>query len=344
MNIPKRLRILLLTYPDHVPPEQLGSFDLAKVDWKLEWDVVQALKALDQDLLIQGIDSDLEPIQRAIESFRPHVIFNLLDEFDGNTLFDQNVVSYLELLGAAYTGCGPRGLMLARDKVLSKKILAYHDLPVPPFFEVPRNRKPKRPESLEFPLFVKSAVEDASLGIAQSSIVYDEAKLLERIEFIHERVGTDAIVESYIEGRELYVGVWGNLRPSTLPVWELLFTKAPDDHPRIATRRAKWNQAYQKRYGITSGPAKGLTPEQLENTQRTALAVYRTLGLSGYARIDFRMDSKGNLFVLEANPNPHIGRDEDFADSAEHAGFDYEKMVWRILQFAINREVPTTSD
>jgi len=338
MNPSKRLRILLLTYPDHVPPDTLGDTDLSKVDWKLEWEVIQSLKALNQELLIQGIDSDLEPIQRAVESFRPHIIFNLLDQFDGNTLFDQNVVSYLELLGAAYTGCGPRGLILARDKALAKKILSYHGLPVSPFVVVPKNRKVKRLDTMHFPLFVKSAVEDASLGISKSSIVNDENKLKERIEFIHDSIGTDAIVENYIEGREFYVGVWGNTRASALPVWELLFTKAPDDHPKIATRRVKWNQAYQTRYGITSGPAQNLAPELSDRIQRTALEVYRALGLNGYARIDFRMDSRGELFVLEANPNPHIGKDEDFADSAEHGGFDYEKMLWRILQIGLSRD------
>ncbi len=333
---PRKLRILLLTYPDHVPPELIGKTDLQKVDWKLEWDVVQALKNLGQDVLVQGIGSDLEPIQRSIESFRPHIVFNLLDEFDGNTLFDQNVVSYLELMGTSYTGCNPRGLMLARDKALAKKIFSFHQIPAPDFVCIPKQRKARRPEGLKFPLFVKSLVEDASLGIAKASIVRDEEKLRERIDFIHESVGTDALVESYIEGREFYVGVWGNLRPQTLPVWELLFKNAPEDLPRIATRRVKWNPAYQERYGITSGPAEGLTQDQKDRIQRVCLDAYRALGITGYARIDLRMNSQGEIFVLEANPNPHIGRDEDFADSAEFAGFSYEKMVWRILHLGLN--------
>lgn len=337
MNETKKHRILLLTYKDHVPPSEIKAADLPTADWKLEHDVISTLKKMEQDLVVVGVGDNLNPVREAVEKQHPHIVFNLMDEFDGVSLFDQNVVSYLELMKVPYTGCNPRGLILARDKALSKKLLKFHGLPVPDFAVFPKNRKIVRPKELEFPLIVKSLTEEASLGISQCSIVHDDEKFKERVAFIHESVGTDAIVESFIEGRELYVGVWGNTRSSALPVWELFFDNTPDDVARIATRRAKWNPAYQKKYGIRSGPAQ-LSADLGECVQQVCLQAYRVLGLNGYARMDLRLSPEGKAFILEANPNPHIGIGEDFADSAKHAGISYEDMLRKILQFGLNWE------
>ena len=220
--------------------------------------------------------------------------------------------------------------MLARDKALSKTLLSYHRIPVPEFVTVHVGRKPRRPRRMAFPLIVKSLTQEASIGISQASVVYDEEKLRERVAFIHSSVGTDAIIERYIDGRELYVGIIGNQRLRVFPVWELHFTKMPDDVHRIATERVKWSPKYQRKYGIKTRAAQ-LSEEAAAQVQRLCKRVYRTLDLSGYARIDMRMDESGRVFVIEANPNPQLGYGEDFAESAERAGVSYEELLQQIL-------------
>jgi len=244
-------------------------------------------------------------------------------------------VSHLELLKLAYTGCNPRGLLLARDKSLSKKLLAYHRIEVPEF-EVCRIGRPiRRPKRLPFPLIVKSLTQEASIGISQASVVDGDEKLKERVTFIHESIGTAAIVEQYIEGRELYVGVIGNQVLQALPVWELFFTNMPEGAKRIATDRVKWSVKYQKKYGIDSGPATELPDGQPEAIQHLCKRAYRALELSGYARIDLRLDEAGNAWVLEANPNPQIAKGEDFAASAEKVGLGYEAVLQRIINLGL---------
>lgn len=327
----KRLRVLVLMHEDLVPPDPLNGQDPSKSEWKTEYDVVTTLRKLGHDVRPLGVKSDLGVIRAAVEEWQPHIAFNLLEEFDGVAVYDQNVVSYLELLRIPYTGCNPRGLMLARDKVLSKKLFSFHRIPFPEFIVAPQGRKVKRPAWLSFPLIVKSVTEEASLGISQASIVEDDGKLKERVAFIHESVGTDALIERYIEGRELYVGVIGNGHLQALPVWELKLDKLPEDARRIATERVKWSRKYQDKYGITSEEAKNLPAGKAEAIQHLAKRVYRALGLRGYARIDLRMDDQGNLYVLEANPNPQVARDEDFADSAESAGYAYDDLLQELL-------------
>jgi D-alanine-D-alanine ligase len=293
--------------------------------------VVSTLRKLGHDVKPLGVKSDLGVIRAAVEEWRPHIAFNLLEEFDGVAVYDQNVVSYLELLRVPYTGCNPRGLMLARDKVLSKKLFSFHRIPFPEFMVVPQGRTAKRPSWLSFPLIVKSVTEEASLGISQASIVQDDEKLKERVAFIHSSVGTGALIERYVEGREFYVGLIGNGHLHAFPVWELIMDNLPDDARRIATERVKWSRKYQDKYGIRSGEAKNVPERKVEEIQHLAKRVYRALGLSGYARIDLRMDGQGNVYVLEANPNPQIAHAEDFADSAERAGYSYKDLLQELL-------------
>jgi D-alanine-D-alanine ligase len=254
----------------------------------------------------------------------------MMENFHEIGAFDHNIVSYLELLRVPYTGCNPRGLMLARDKALSKTLLAYHRIPATEFAVVRVGRTPRRPKRLAFPLIVKSLTQEASIGISQASVVHDDEKMRERVEFIHASVGTDAIIERYIDGRELYVGILGNQRLRVFPVWEMHFTKMPDDVHRIATERVKWSVKYQRKYGIKTQAAK-LPDDVAAYIQRLCKRVYRTLDLSGYARIDLRMDGGGRVFVMEANPNPQLAYGEDFAESAERAGMDYDELLQQIL-------------
>ena len=331
----KRLRILVLMHKDLVPPDPLNGQEVAGAEWKTEYDVVSTLRKLGHDVKPLGVKSDLGVLRSAVEDWKPHIAFNLLEEFDGVAVYDQNVVSYLELLHVPYTGCNPRGLMLARDKALSKKLFSFHRIPFPDFMVVPQGRTVKRPKGLSFPLIVKSVTEEASHGISQASIVQDDVKLKERVEFIHANIGTGALIERYIEGREFYVGVMGNGHIHVLPVWELIMDKLPDDARRIATERVKWSRAYQDKYGIRSEEARNLSEGKAGEIQHLAKRVYRALGLSGYARIDLRMDAAGSVYVLEANPNPQISHDEDFSDSAEKDGYPYKDLLQELLNIGL---------
>ncbi|HET8759498.1 MAG TPA: ATP-grasp domain-containing protein [Nitrospiria bacterium] len=331
----KKLRIAALMHEDLIPPDDLGGIDLDAAEWKTEYDVVKALRCMKHDVLPIGVRSDLGLLRKTIADFKPDIAFNLLEEFNDVPLWDQNVVSFLELMGVPYTGCNPRGLMLARDKGLSKKLLSYHRIPFPDFMVVPIGRKPRRPKRLDFPLIVKSVCEEASLGISQASIVTDDDKLRERVAFMHESVKTPAIAERYIAGRELYVGVLGNEKLQVLPIWELDLSRMPEDAPKIATRRVKWSLPYQKKYNITSGVAKDLPNGLSDRIHHLAKRVYRVLGLSGYARLDMRLDPQGHVYIIEANPNPQIGHGEDFAESAKVVGLSYKALLQRIVTLGL---------
>ncbi len=333
----KKRRVVVLMHEDLVPPETLAGYtDREIARWKSEFDVLATLREMGHDAQSLGVRDDLGVIRRTIRDFKPHVHFNLLEEFHGVAVYDQYVVAYLELMRQSYTGCNPRGLMLAHDKALCKQILLYHRIPTPRFALFPRWQKVKRPKFLKFPLLVKSAVEEASFGISQASIVTSEEKFLDRVGFIHEQVQTDAIAEHYIDGRELYVGILGNRRLQTFPIWEMRFTNMPDHLQRIATARVKFNPDYQKKYGIHTRAALDLPPGAAEQVVRLCKRAYRALSLSGYARIDLRMRADGRVYLLEANPNPNLEYGEDFAESAEAMGMSYEALLQKILGLGLS--------
>jgi D-alanine-D-alanine ligase len=334
----KPLRVLALAHPDLLPPDSLeGYTEKENYVWKTEYDVVTTLRASGHDVRLLGVQSELAPIRDEIENWKPDIVFNLLEEFHGESLYAQNVVSLLELLRVPYTGCNPRGLMLARGKDLSKKLLKYHRIPVPAFAVFPMGRKARRPAQLGFPLIVKSLTEDASVGIAQASVVENDEKLAERVAFIHERIGTAAIAEQYIDGREIYVGVLGNDRRHVLPIWELEFSRLAHGMRPIATEMVKHNPDYQERRGVLQGPAENLPPQLEARIRSMVKRICRTLDLDGYARIDFRLAEDGVAYFIEANPNPEIASSEEFAQAALHDGLPYAELLNRILALGISR-------
>jgi len=337
----KKVRILALVHDHLVPPEDTTGIDILEAEWKMEYDVIETLKEIGHDVRVVGVHDDLTGIRPAAEEFRPHIVFNLMEAFAGIPTFDQNVVSYLELLRLPYTGCNPRGLILARDKALSKKLLAYHRVPVPEFTVVRPGRRPVLPKKLTYPLIVKSLFYEASAGISQASVVENAEQLTRRVTFIHERLGTAAIVEQFIDGRELYVGVIGNERLDVFPVWEMSFDKMPENRWKIATERVKWSTQYQKRHGIMTDHA-SLGEATSGQLHRLAKRAYRALDLSGYARIDVRMDAEDRMYVLEANPNPNLAYGEDFAESAEVRGMSYERLLDRIIALGLRWEPERT--
>ncbi|MDB6090814.1 MAG: D-alanine-D-alanine ligase, partial [Gammaproteobacteria bacterium] len=276
----KKHRTLVVVHASLVPPENLeGHTEKEIEEWRTEYDVTATLRKSGHDVRCVGVLDSLTELRSAIADRKPAIVINLLEEFDGIVTYDQHVVAFLELLRQPYTGSNPRGLLLSRDKSLCKQLLAYHRIPTPHFTVFRRGVRINIPRRLRFPLFVKSTVEDASLGIAQASVVEDAAKLKERIEFVHEQVGSDALVEEYIEGRELYVGVMGNERLTRLPVWEMVFGSMPDSLAAIATRKVKWDKRYQAKYGITTHAAEDLPAPIVARLDKLSRRIYRALGL-----------------------------------------------------------------
>jgi D-alanine-D-alanine ligase len=333
----RKLRTLVVVHASLVPPESLEGHSEKQIDeWRTEYDVTSTLRASGHEVVCVGVLDNLTELRQAISEWKPDIVFNLLEEFDGIVTYDTHVVAFLELMRQPYTGCNPRGLLLSRDKSLSKQLLTFHRIPTPQFAVVRRGARIRVPRRLRFPMFVKSTVEDASLGIAQASVVEDLNKLRERIQFVHEQVRSDALVEEYIEGRELYVGVMGNERLSTMPVWEMVFGSMPDSLAAIATRKVKWDKSYQARYGITTRAAQELPPRMLARLDRLSRRIYRSLGLSGYARMDFRATAAGQVYVLEANANPNLEGNEDFAASAKAADISYAELLERLMDLGMS--------
>ena len=334
---PKRkLRIVMAVHEDLVPPESLEGIDPKQVHrYQTEYDVREGLRKLGHEVTLLGVYDELAPVRKMVREVKPHLVFNLLEAWRGESVYDQHFVAYLEMIRQPYSGCNPRGLTLGRDKALSKKILHYHRIRVPQFAVFPRRRKFRMRARLKYPLIVKSLVEEGSYGISEASVVHNEQKLRERIEFVHDKIETDAIVEQYVDGRELYSSVIGNEQLIVFPTWELSIDNLRADAPLVATRKVKWDLDYQDRRGVFVGPAEGLSDDLIDEIRRTSKRIYKALSLSGYARIDFRLDSRGRLYFLEANPNPDIKRDEEFGSAALQYGIDYPTLLQKIVSLGI---------
>jgi D-alanine-D-alanine ligase len=332
----KKLKILGVLDKDLIPPDNIKELpEEVRKKYENEYDVISTLQELGHEVKIVGVAKDVTVIRGAMEEFQPDVAFNLIVEMHGYSMFEPHVCSYLELIQLPYTGCNPRGLMLAHDKALTKEILTYHRIHVPAFAVFPRNRRIQRPPRLKFPLLVKSLVEEGSVGISKASIVRDDDALTERVEFVHRKIGTHAIAEQYIEGREIYVAITGNYRLKVYTPWELLIENLAEGEPLIATSKLKWDRAYQEKVGLSTKPA-DLSPQIKKQIDHVSRRIYRILNLSGYARLDFRLTPEGVLYLLEANPNPDISYGEDFAEAAHHCGISYEKLLQTIVNLGVS--------
>jgi len=329
----KKLKVLALF--DAIRPTKLDqdlSAEMKTEDWKTEANVLAALRALACTSEHLAIFDDLDLLRQKLTSFAPDVIFNLADQFKNNRGFDQNIVSFLEMQGVPFTGCGATGLLLCKHKGISKKILSYHRIRVPDFVIIPRGKRIARPKRLKFPIVVKPLKEEASLGIAQASFVESDEQFRERVAFIHDKYDGDVIAEEYIAGRELYASLMGNLRLTVFPIRELIFREVPPDEPKMATYRAKWDEEYRKRWGLQNQFAKGLESPLVAHIEQICKRIYRLLTIDGYARIDLRLTPANEVYFIEANPNPILAEDEDFALSAGKAGLAYPELIERIIQ------------
>jgi D-alanine-D-alanine ligase len=332
----KKFKVLALF--DAVSPTTIDqdlSAELRTDDWKTEANVLNALGQLGYETQYLAIFDDLDLLQQKLQQFQPDVIFNLADQFKNNRAFDQHIVSFLAMRGVAFTGCGSTGLTLCKHKAVSKKILGYHRIHTPDFVTIARGKRIARPKRLKFPILVKPLKEEASLGISQASFVETEEQFKERVQFIHEKYDNDVIAEEYVEGRELYVSVMGNHRLDVFPIRELVFREVPPDEPKIATYKAKWDEDYRKRWGLENRDAEGLQPAVVATIHKTCKRIYHLLTIDGYARLDLRLTTTNQVYFIEANPNPTLAADEDFAQSAQKAGLSYPQLIDRIIRLGL---------
>jgi D-alanine-D-alanine ligase len=335
--VKKRLKVLVLF--DGISPtsvDQDFTKEMKTKDWKTEADVMAALGKLGHTGEHLAIYDDVDLVRQKLETFAPDVLFNLVEQFRNNPGFDQNIVSFFEMQGLPFTGCGATGLTLSKHKGISKKILHYHGIHVPNFVVIPRGQRIGRPKQLQFPILVKPVKEEASYGISQASFVETDEQFRERVAFVHERRNADAIAEQYIDGRELYVSLMGNARLTVFPIREMFFGDMPRNEPKIATYTAKWDEEYRKRKRLRNEFAEGLDPALVGEIEQTCKRIYRLLTIDGYARIDLRFTADNEIYFIEANPNPILAEDEDFALSAGKAGLAYPQLIHRIVRLGMN--------
>lgn len=321
---------------DYPPPENQDYATLARVHEKeVEFQVAKALRARGHDVRLVGFRDDLPALLQDLRRTPCDVVFNLVERFASDSTMDAAVTGLLEMLGLPYTGSPPAALALARDKAKTKHVLAGCGIPVPRFFHVAKGAGVSRCP-LRFPVIVKPLDEDASVGISQSAIVNTVIGVARRVAWVHDRIGTDAIVEEFISGRELYVGVLGD-PPVPLPPREMLFPAETPERARIATFRAKWDWDYRKRQGIRNRKALKMDPEVRERLSETALRSFMALGLRDYGRVDVRLSPQGVPHVIEVNPNPYLAWGEDMSESAEATGLPYAAFLETLLRLAWRR-------
>ena len=307
-------------------------------NYATEGDVHRALLDNGHEVRLLGLYDDVQPLLDEVKEYKPDLIFNLVELFHNVTHWDKNIVALIEMLGVPHTGASSAALFLCNDKALCKKILRFHRVRTPRFHAFYRRQLVWLPKTLKLPCIVKPLTEEASRGISQASIVDDEAGLIERVSMIHERMQLDAIAEEYVEGRELYVSVVGDQRLRVLPAREMTFGQMSDDEPRIATYKAKWDDAYRKRWGIKNTFAASLGNGLGEQIQDVCKRAYRALNIRSYARFDLRVTPAGQVYVIEPNVNPNIARDDEVAQSANKIGIDYPALIRVIVRQALRQK------
>jgi D-alanine-D-alanine ligase len=301
-----------------------------------ENDVYRALQANGFEVRLCGLYNDVTPLLEDVKEFKPDIIFNLVEVFDGKTYFEKNIGALLEMIGIPYTGASSDALFICNNKALGKKILRFHRVRVASFHTFYLGHRIWRPKTIKLPAIIKPLREEASRGISQASIVDSEEAFIDRIKFLHENMNADVIAEEYVDGRELYVSVIGNKRLTVLPPREMKFGNLPEDEPRIATYKAKWDDDYRDRWGIKSVFAGKLPDGTLKRVEEVCKRAYRALTIHSYIRFDIRLTPSGQIYIIEPNANPCIARIDEVAQSAEKIGVSYEQLIRKIVMMPLS--------
>jgi D-alanine-D-alanine ligase len=302
---------------------------------EVEDEVAEALVKLGHEAMKHELDGTPKSLL-ALARLECDLVFNLTESFADDDTADFKIAAFLELIGKRYTGSGTHGLMLAQDKAIAKKIFAFHGIHTPVFAKSFRGRLDFS-HDLQFPVIVKPAREDGSIGIEFSAVVSSIRELMERMDWLHANFDSPVLIEEYIEGREMYVGIIGNDKPQALPVVELDLSKLPDGTPRIAAAEVKWGKGTKAYRDTKSAVATDLSEETTLALQQTAVAAYQALELRDYGRVDMRLQPDGRVHVIEANPNPWLSSKAEFAMAARKAGRTYTQLVEEIVELAMAR-------
>ena len=269
---------------------------------------------------------------RALTQLKPDLIFNLVESFGDDNSKEPHVAAYYELLGLRYTGSGPRGLTLAMDKAVAKKILGFHKVASPKFAVYWRGRLDWDADDVEFPVIVKPLREDGSIGIGFNALTANIRELMQRIDELTGEFNGPILIEQYIEGREIYMGVVGNSPPKALPPVELDLSHLPKGTPKIAGTEVKWNEGTRAYRGSKVRIPK-LPKAVLETMERYALTAFQALGLRDYARIDFRL-AQDTVYLIEANPNPYLHSGAEFIRGTRASGRTHPDVITEIVELA----------
>jgi D-alanine-D-alanine ligase len=323
--------------PDDAPAAAGDKVPLTRtLDKKeVEDEVAEALGRLGHDATLHVLDGSQKSLH-ALARVEADLIFNLAESFGGNDTADYCIAAYLELFEKPFTGSGSRGLLYGQDKAVAKKILEFHGIHTPVFARSYRGRLDFS-HDLAFPVIVKPAREDGSIGIEFSNVVNSIRELMERIDWLHANFDSPVLIEEYVDGREMYVGVLGNDNPVALPVIELDLSKLPEGRPRIAGAEVKWGKGTRAYRDTKSAVAEGLPEDTVGLLQQTAVAVFQALELRDYARIDMRLRPDGRVAVIEANPNPWLASRAEFTMAARKAGRTYTQLIEEIVDLALAR-------
>lgn len=331
-----KLTILYDRYGDQTDEDEL-EVALSGDGLEAEHHLYEYLEEVGHKVRLYGVYDDVNGIITELEENPPDLVFNLCESFRKDSTMEYHVPALLDMLGVKYTGSGPAALMLAQNKGLAKKVLSFHGLRTADFAVYPPGKFDIRPSKLRFPLIVKPVTEDASVGIAESSVVKNDDALAQRVTYVHEKIGCGALVEEYIDGRELFIGIVGNGKLTVLPPVELDFSKATEDKLKVYSFKAKFDFSYREKWGIQSVYPKDLGKETVSAIERAVTTAYRALGLRDYARVDLMLAPDGAVYMLEVNPNPNIAENEDLPNAAEEAGIEYVEFVEKIMKLALDR-------
>lgn len=338
----QNLRIMVLydlaCEPDNRPGHE--RWFMTGDDFRDERHVIKALRRNGHTVEPFGIHDDLGPLLEKIKRSPPDLVFNMCESFSSDRRNEAAVMSVLRMHGISHTGATAEALNLCKDKALSKKIVSFHGVAVPRFTVVETKQKlqpsPIPLNKMPWPAICKPIDRDSSEGISKSSVVQGPSDCLERVAMLRRKFSGPVIVEEFVEGRELYIGMLEDHNSGSIEVFppRELYTGTG---PGFVTWRAKWDRAYRKKHGIDSGPAKKLASNQMVSLIEMARATFRALGLSGYARLDLRLRADGQPVFIEANPNPSIRRGDDFASAAAAHGIRYEDLIERIVKTAVEK-------
>jgi D-alanine-D-alanine ligase len=343
MNLEKRINIAIVydNWGDEqaAPPPEPEKKRRAKTKRKKKKremhdheEIFEALTKLGHQPLYQvldGTDKTLTGLARC----ECDLFFNLVESYAGDDVKEMHVAAYLDLLGRPYTGAGPQALYLAGDKALAKKIFEFHGVKTP-YFACSYRGTLEHSDDIKFPLIVKPTSEDGSIGIDKDSVVDSVKDLMRRIQYIQEEFDSPALIEEYIEGREIYGAILGNEDAEVLPLVELDLSKLPAGMPRVAGTEVKWDKDSDAYKATKSAPVEDIDQETTELLEQTALAAFRALKLRDYGRIDMRLTPKGEVYVIEANPNPWLSSTSEFSIAAKKSGRSYADMIGEIVDLA----------